>query len=331
MAHRIARLVACLALSAALAPAIADARSSSEPALTIPTATLRQAMHCKGKLAGAAHDPVLLVHGTFGWGAINWGWNYQKVLPTKGWPACTVDLPEHGAGDIQRASQYVVYAVRNMATRSRRKVALVGHSQGGLEIRWALRWWPGLRPLVSDVITLAAPNGGALYTNVHCGTPNSCAASLYQMRSDSNFLKALNRGAARGAVAGIPFTAISTADDNVFVTPSEAGLRGAVNIRVQDLCPAHHVDHVSLAFDGPAYAIALDALRHPGAARLSRINRAVCQTDTMPGVTRAEANQMLAEYNTILAKALGPNGARAESEPPLLCYVTGRCGPRGRS
>ena len=222
-----------------------------------------------------------------------------------------------------------MYAIRDMVRRSGRDVAILGHSQGGLAVRWALRWWPDLRAHVSEVVTLAAPNHGALYTNNHCNGPGSCAASLYQMRSDSAFLRALNVGS--DATAGVPFTAISTADDNVFVTPPEASLHGAANIRVQDLCPAHHVDHVSLAFDGPTYAIVMDALEHSGPAKLSRISRAASQTDTMPGVTRAQANAELAVYSTILAKALGPDGPRAHGEPPLACYVTNRCGRAGRS
>jgi pimeloyl-ACP methyl ester carboxylesterase len=326
MSHRIAGLLVALVLLCGAGSALAAPRTASEPSLTVPAARMQQALHCKGDLVGARRDPVLLVPGTFGWGAINWGWNYQKLLPTRGWPACTIDLPQNGAGDIQVASQYVVHAIRWMATRGGRKVAVIGHSQGGLEARWALRWWPDLRPLVSDLITLAAPNHGALYTNLNCNKPGSCAASLYQMRTSSAFLGALNRGRLGAAPPGIPDTAISTADDTVFVTPPEARLAGAVNIRVQDLCPAHHVDHVSLAFDGPAFAIVFDALTHPGPARLSRINRAACQTDTMPGVTRAEANRELAIYQVILAKALSPTGPRARREPALQCYVTGRCG-----
>ena len=61
------------------------------------------------------------------------GWNYQRVLPTKGWAACTIDLPNHGASDIQPAADYVVYAIRTMAHESGRKITVIGHSQGGLE------------------------------------------------------------------------------------------------------------------------------------------------------------------------------------------------------
>jgi triacylglycerol lipase len=325
--RRIACLAACLGLAAAAVPStVAAARTSrhraaaSGPAITVPVASLRAAMHCRGKLVGARKDPVLLIPGTFGWGAINWGWNYQKLLPKLGWPACTVDMPAHGAGDIQIGSQYVVYAIRAMVQKSGRDVALIGHSQGGLEARWALKWWPDLRSHVSDVITLAAPNGGALYTNDNCNTPGSCATSLYQMRSDSKFLRALNAG--REETFGLPFTAITTTTDHVFVTPAEGSLQGAANLVVQQLCPGHDVDHVSLAFDGPTYAIVRDALTHAGTAKLSRINRSVCSTDTMPGVTRTEANAKLAEYSKILAVALGPNGPRAQGEPRLARYVT---------
>jgi hypothetical protein len=48
----------------------------------------------------------------------------------------------------------------------------------------------------------------------------------------------------------------------------------------------------------------------------------------MPGVTEAEANAELEEYNVILGQALGPNGPRAQGELPLACYVTGSCRSR---
>jgi pimeloyl-ACP methyl ester carboxylesterase len=321
MTKRIACLAVCLGLITAATAAATTV--TAEPAISVSKAQLRAAIDCKGDIAHSRHDPVLLIPGTFGWGQINWGWNYQLLLPQRGWPACTVSFPANGAGDIQRASEYVVHAVRMLAARSHRQVVLMGHSQGGLEARWALRWWPDLRADVAAVITLAAPNGGALYTNVHCNVPDSCAASLYQMRTDSKFLRTLNRG--RNPTWGIPWTAISTTTDTVFVLPAEARLAGATNVEVQELCPGHQVDHVSLAFDGPTSAIVFDALEHHGHAKLNRISRSACNTDTMPGVTRPEANAKLAEYSAILANDLGPHGPRAKREPALACYVTDSC------
>ena len=72
-----------LFLSAALLltfAAAADAAAQG-PRLSVSEGTVRDAMTCNGKLAGAGIDPVLLIHGTFADSDINWRWNYQKVLP----------------------------------------------------------------------------------------------------------------------------------------------------------------------------------------------------------------------------------------------------------
>ena len=328
MLHRIVRLTACLALVTAIAPAAASAAGqASSPSLNTPEATLQQALHCSGTLAGAKRDPVLLVHGTFANSDINWSWNYERALPARGEPTCAVDLPGLAAGDIQVSTEYVVSAIRTMAKQSGRKVAIIAHSQGGLEARWALRWWPDLRSHVSDVVMFAAPSHGSVFPDGLCGKPGQCAAALYQMRSTSKFLAALGRGG--DAIGKVPVTAVSTADDHVFVTAKQAALTPKSpytrNIVVQSVCPGHKVDHNGLAFDGPAYAIAIDALDHSGTANPRRIDKAVCKTDTMPATTRAEGNAKLQAYGGTLAQLLGPTGPKAKGEPALACYVTHRC------
>ncbi len=327
MIKRFACVAVCLGLIVP-AGATAATTANSGPAITVPRSQLRAAIDCKGKLAHARKDPVLLIPGTFATGQLNWGWNYQRLLPTLGYPACTITLPQDGAGDIQPATQYVVWAIRTLEHNSGRKVVVMGHSQGGLEARWALRWWPDLRSAVAQVITLAAPNAGAIYTNQHCGAPDSCSASLYQMRSKSRFLAVLNRG--RMLTWGIPWTAIGTAADKVFVSPAEAVLRGAQNVTVQQLCPSDQVQHVGLVYDGPTSSIVLDALDHGGHLKLGRISRAVCSGSLMPDVSPADVNSALSQYNVILAKDLGPTGPRAQSEPALACYVTASCQRRSR-
>jgi triacylglycerol esterase/lipase EstA (alpha/beta hydrolase family) len=325
MLHRIVRLTGIIALLAA-GPRAAAAHEPG-PALTTPVATLQAALSCNGDLAHAQRDPVLLVHGTFANSDINWSWNYKLALPARGEPACTVDLPDASAGDIQVSTEYVVYAVRAMARASHRKVAIMGHSQGGLEARWALRWWPDIRTHVSDVIMLATPNHGSAFPDAICTAPGVCAASLYQMQTDSAFLAALN--ADHETIGDVPYTAIVTTDDQVFVLPSQGVLNGSrhhvTNIAVQDLCPGHAVDHLTLAFDGPTYAIVTDALDHKGPADPSRIDTSVCATDTMPGVDRTDADARVLAYQTTLAQLLGPDGPKADGEPPLACYVTHDC------
>jgi pimeloyl-ACP methyl ester carboxylesterase len=324
--------LALLVVLATATPGAAAAKPEPGPALATPITSLEQALECSGDLSGAQRDPVLLMHGTFADSEVNWSWNYAKALPARGEPTCTVDLPDRAAGDIQVSSEYVVHAIRTMARESGRRVAIIGHSQGGLEARWALRWWPHLRHKVSDVIMLATPNHGSAFSDVLCTSPNACAASLYQMRTESMFLAALNHG--RDTIGAVPFTAVVTADDNVVVLPQQGILDAngklTSNVVVQDLCANDRVNHVGLAFDGPTYAIAVDALDHLGPADLSRIEQedpAVCdpERDTMPGVDPDEANANVQAYAVTLAELLGPNGPKAEGEPALACYAAHTC------
>src|SRR5437762_2819475 len=100
-----------------------------------------------------AHEPVLLVHGTFATDRENWGFNYALVLPKLGYDVCTVTLPNRSLGDIQVSSEYVVYAIEHMAAASGRKVDVMGHSQGAMQERWAVKWWPTVRSEVDDLVT----------------------------------------------------------------------------------------------------------------------------------------------------------------------------------
>jgi triacylglycerol lipase len=315
----IKRAVGCLVLVAVVAPGAASAESAPGPRLSAPLKELRHSLTCKGDFRHARHRPVLLVHGTFADSKINWSWNYMKTLPARGEPVCAVDLPNLSAGDIQPTSEYVVYAIRTLARRSGGKISVIGLSQGGLNIRWALRWWPDLRRLVDDAVLFVTPNHGARFTNLVCTSPGACATALYQMRSDSTFLAALNRG--RDTVPGVDYTEIATRDDTIFVTPAEARLAGARNIVIQDICPGHKVDHVGTAYDGPTYALAIDALDHPGPAKPKRVGAAACRRDTMPGTTRAQANAKVQAYQSKLTTLLGPTGPKAQGEPPLARYA----------
>ena len=164
------------------------------PALTVGTAVLAHSLSCvTGAIGHGPHRPVLLVHGTGLTPEQSWAWNYGAVLPREGYPTCTVALPQAALGGIQVASEYVVYAVDAMAARWRSSVDIIGHSQGGLEPRWALRWWPGLRDKVDHYIGLASPNHG-IYAADACADSGNCWPAVWQMTQTSKFLTALNRG-----------------------------------------------------------------------------------------------------------------------------------------
>ncbi len=74
---------------------------------------------------------------------------------------------------------------------SGQKVDVLGHSQGGMVPRWALRFWPDTRPMVDDLVGMAPSNHGT-DTAGTCSAGSGCAQAFWQQRAGSEFIKALN-------------------------------------------------------------------------------------------------------------------------------------------
>ncbi|MBM7369412.1 alpha/beta hydrolase [Gordonia hydrophobica] len=266
---------------------------------------------------------MLLIPGTSQTGAEAWNWNYVPALSKAGFHVCTVDLRDRGLADIQTSTEYVVNAVRTMVERYRSDVSIIGFSQGPLEARWAVTYWPDVRENVDDLIAIEAPNRGAALSSATCSV-GQCVPSMWQMRQGSTFLTALSSG--DQTPGDISYTSIySQTDEFVFPqTPlSVSRLSGnAKNIRVQSVCPGRVVDHVGATGDAVVYALAEDALIHAGAAQPARVNRRVCGDSTLPGLS---AQKAAANYTATMAGA-GPDFAgltyqRVDSEPALRCYA----------
>ena len=196
-----------------------------------------------------------------------------------------MDLPDNALGDIQVAAEYVVHAVRQMHAATGRKVDIIGHSQGPLEPRWAIKWWPDVRAAVDDLVGLSAPNHGTLLANAVCALP--CDAAISQFRVGSAFLKALNAG--DETPGAVDQTSVISRSDGLVVPTSTSALDGAANVVVQSRCPLRPVIHVAMAFDAAVYAIVSDALTHAGPAQLSRISPGVCKQTLMPHMSLANA------------------------------------------
>src|SRR5207244_12574133 len=128
------------------------------PASAADPPGLATAWTCPDGLGHPGKPVVLLVHGTATTATETWPEGLGKTLPLAGFDWCMVQLPDRALGDIQISNQYVVAAVRTLARRTGRKVDLIGHSQGGLQTRWAIRWYPDLTKIVEDDITFAAHN-----------------------------------------------------------------------------------------------------------------------------------------------------------------------------
>jgi triacylglycerol esterase/lipase EstA (alpha/beta hydrolase family) len=271
------------------------------------------------------HEPVLLVHGTGLTPAESWSWNYGKTLPALGYDVCTIALPGYAMGDIQTSADYVRYAVLRIAARSQRKVDVITHSQGGMEARWAVRWFPKVRRDVDDLILLASPNHGILL-GMACAAAGNCWPAVWQMAPGSRFLTALN---ARDETPGtVSYTNVYSRTDELVEPSSTVPMRGAANIAIQDLC-RRVVHHAGLLTDAVAWAVVEDALTHRGPADVRRIPSSLCARLFMPGLTAPGVAAGNAELygNAALHFAEAPGARR---EPPLRPYARRSQGSLGR-
>lgn len=317
-------LLVVLLLAAVLGPVTpVAAQADTGPTLETDTAALDAALSCPDAFAHLDRDPVLLVHGTGTNSEESWPWSLGIVLPAAGYGVCTVDLPERALGDQQTATEHVVHAVRTMAAElaaagSDRQVDIIGHSQGTLEPRWALRWWPDVRAATDELVQLAPPNQGTSSAETACGA-GQCSPAVWQMVPGSDYLTALNTD--DPVPAEVDITAIvSLSDDLVQPAPEASALPGAEVIVIQDLCPGRYVGHVQLLADAVAVALVLDALDHDGTADVERFDAATCQELTAPGTDplAVAAGSTGVYANGAAAVTSGP---QTDAEPPLRDYA----------
>jgi hypothetical protein len=262
------------------------------PTFSVPTEQLARAVHCTANAFDAKREVALFVPATAVTPEENFSWNWFPALDELGWPYCSVTLPHHAMSDAQVSAEYVVYAIRYVHRISGHKVDILGHSQGGTEPRFALRFWPDLRPMVDDYIAFAATNHGSIAINALCPPVTGCAPSLWQQTYNSQYVQAMN--SYQETFPGISYTAIYTRTDE-FVQPNLDGngttsLHGGggqiSNTAIQEVCPADLTsEHFAVGtYDSTAYAIAMDALNHPGPAQPDRVPRMACTRPFMPGV-----------------------------------------------
>ncbi len=299
------------------------------PPLTVPQDKLDASLACAGNPASGTHEPVLLVPGTTVNPHADFSWNWEPALDRLGIPWCSVELPGNSMDDIQVAGEYVVNAIRTLYSRAGRKIAVVGHSQGGMVPRWALRFWPDTRAMVDDQIGLAPSNHGTVDADVICAA--GCAPAIWQQRDSADFIKALN--SRQETFPGISYTAVYTHLDEVVVpnldSSGSSSLHGGggeiANVAVQEICPLDTSEHLLVGTADPvAYALAIDAMDHPGPADPSRIPSSVCTQPFMPGVNPVTFATDFASAAAVVSTTLATY-PHVPAEPPLACYVTASC------
>ena len=289
------------------------------PALGVNHELLAEALVCGD--AGSRDGAVLLVHGTGLTASESWDRTYVPVLTADGYSVCTVRLPMRALADAQVSSEYVVYAVRALYERFGGAVDVITHSQGALEARWAIRFWPDIGDKLDDLIMLSGSSHGTIAADAVCLQQlKGCTESVAQQRPGSLFLSALNNG--DETPAGPDYTSIYSFTDEIVVTsalnPSPA-IAGATNVAVQQVCPFRPVMHIPMITDAVAYALARDALDNDGAADVDRIDRgAACARLVAAGMTPVDA---LINAATYLPAAASIFLTRAMDEPELMPYA----------
>ncbi|MEU2258566.1 alpha/beta fold hydrolase [Nocardia xishanensis] len=286
----------------------------AEPILTTSEAILAQAVTCDSAVSlTTGRQAVLLVHGTWSNSRETWSSEYRHELSAAGFGVCTVDLPQRATVDETRSAEYVVYAARIAYERTHRKIAIIGHSQGGTLAVWATKFWPDVARHTDDVIALSGNFGGSALAGSACLL--GCTPMSWQLRPGSHLLHAVRTAP---LAEGVSYTSIATQfDEVVFPQPVGGMLPGAANIQIQDICPGRPVDHLTIVNDAVGRAITLDALTHPGPAVEGDIDRNICaQQLLLPSQDLLDTTAVA----TVVTNTLN-DGAFVAAEPALPPYA----------
>lgn len=289
--------------------------SVPEPDLTVVDSLLDAALSCPDTFQDEL-GTVIFVHGTGANAEISWNWSYVPKLTGLGYDVCTIDLPLASWGSVSVASEYVVYAIRDIHRRTGRTVTLVGHSQGTLEIRWALKYWPNLRGVVKEVIGLAGVDHGTGQANGIC-TIGFCRPAAWQMRPASALIAALN--ADDETPGDVPYTSIFSNTDTTSVPPTST-LVGATNIAVQDACPGREVGHAQFTSDAAVFELVRFALETEGPIEPTWVHPDVCALDRFAPITTSEAEDKDSDGTGFFLSSY-LDGSSPGSEPTLPAYA----------
>jgi len=238
--------------------------------------------------------PVVLVHGTFENRYDDWAWmapqiksagycvfalNYGEMQPYM-----TLAPSIHGVAGIRGSSQQLAdFTDQVLVATGATQVDMIGHSQGGLEPRYYMKFLGGggiikqKRNKVHALVTLGAVNHGTTVDGVSTlvrqisplsGTVFGLVPAVNDALAGSEFLQELHAGG--DTMPGVHYTVIGSKDD-LLSTPYDATFLtagpGATvdNITLQYACPIDLSSHTSMLTDPRTMAYVLNGLdpAHP--------------------------------------------------------------------
>jgi hypothetical protein len=211
-------------------------------------------------------------------------------------------------------------------------IYLVGHSQGSINIHWALNFWPSrcakIAAFVSFLRVFQGTSEGPFLTAVQDILEHAVSPSVLQqgilLGRQSKSLRALNK---HGNGPLVPTTSIyPLADDIVQIEPMPTTLAPGPNfamLGMQQACSLQLPDHFHILANPPALYLALGALNHSGLASLSRSFAAhptVCFETQLPG-TVAQEERVAAAW-VAFREALAVGGENVGTRGELLSQWT---------
>ncbi|KAJ6094727.1 hypothetical protein N7467_002240 [Penicillium canescens] len=304
---------------------------------SIPETNLRSAIHIPETFTYGKTNktPILFIPGTADPAGSTYYFSYTKLFTEYAFTdPVWVNIPGDSLDDIQTNAEYVAYAINYLSSICNRTIGVLSWSQGGIDVQWALKYWPSTRAAVSDFMAVSADFHGTVM-DILCDLPSPfCTPAISQQGYETMFVKALRGGG--GDSAYVPTTSVYSGYDAI-VQPQSGGTGasafledergvGVENVQVQVACRGMvgggYYSHSSVLVHPLAFALFVDALEHEGPGRLERIDLGVvCGMSLAPGLGLDEflgtevIGDVVGPLNTLLFR----HGSNAE--PPLRGYV----------
>ncbi|KAI1341404.1 putative lipase [Xylariaceae sp. FL0016] len=294
--------------------------NGSDPTPTVDISQLEQAVACPANLDGTK-NVVLLVHGTGATAEVNWRYTLVPPLIARGYQPCLLDIPGRLMDDGQVSAEYVAHAVRSISGRleSSAKVSVISWSAGSLVTQWTLLFYPSVRALVRQHISIAASYKGSwimiplVYLNLY-------SPSFVQQLPSSNFVATLEKFGGFNAL--VPTTNIGSSTDQIVQPgfwgssrdawrlddPKNAGtgapasnidlFKTCASLRLKQGSPPKFYLHETLLWDPASHRIIFDALgdlkTHVGSAT------AVQATDCRGGLAPELKDEWSGHHESIM-------------------------------
>jgi hypothetical protein len=306
---------------------------------TILETNLRAAIHIPETFTYGKTNktPIVFIPGTADPAGSTYYFSFTKLFTTQytHTDPVWVNIPGNSLDDIQNNAEYVAYAINYIASITNHTIGVLSWSQGGIDVQWALKYWPSTRSCVSDFMAVSADFHGTVM-DILCDFPSPfCTPAISQQGYNTHFITALRRDG--GDSAYIPTTSIYSSHDAI-VQPQSGGVNasafigdergvGVENVLVQDVCGGMagggYYSHSSVLVHPLAFALFVDALEHEGPGKVARVDLdVVCGSSLAPGLGLDEflGTEVIGDIVGPLNTLLFPHGSN--SEPPLRGYAT---------